>query len=233
MDIDLRHRGGAVTDGRGGASIGGPLLTRRRALTTALTSAAVTLAAPALAGLTPTPRQTAGPFYPRTKPLDSDADLVTVAGRSEPAKGTVTHVAGRILDPDGRPLPGALVEIWQCDAFGAYHHPRDGGGRDPGFQGYGRTESAPDGGYRFRTIRPVPYPGRTPHIHFAVTAPGRPPLITQMYVEGEPLNDGDFLLRRITDPAARAAVLVALAPAPEVEAGALAGVFDIVLAGPA
>jgi protocatechuate 3,4-dioxygenase beta subunit len=180
----------------------------------------------------PTPRQTTGPFYPRELPLDRDNDLVKVAGAPAPAKGQIAHVAGRVLDIDGRAVPGARIEIWQCNAFGRYHHPRDtrDAPLDPGFQGYGETVSAADGGYRFRTIRPVPYPGRTPHIHFAITAPGDRRLVTQMYVAGEPLNARDMLLNSIGDPAARAAVIVALAPAPDIEAGALAGTFDIVLA---
>ena len=206
-----------------------PAFTRRRLMASAASAAAIVVTGRAMAALVPTPRQTTGPFYPLTKPLDSDADLVIVAGRSGPAQGTVTHVIGRVLDPDGRPVRGAFVEIWQCDALGAYHHPRDGGGRDPDFQGYGRTDAGDDGGYRFRTIRPVPYPGRTPHIHFAVTARGFPTLTTQMYVAGEPGNDGDFVLRRIVDPEARAAVIVPLQPAGDVETGALLGVFDIVL----
>lgn len=204
-------------------------LTRRRLVATVASTAAIAVAGPAVAALLPTPRQTSGPFYPLTKPVESDADLVTVAGRPGPAKGTVTHVIGRVLDPGGRPVADARVEIWQCDALGAYHHPRDGGGLDPDFQGYGRMDAGGDGGYRFRTIRPVPYPGRTPHIHFAVTARGFPPLVTQMFVAGEPGNDGDFILSRITDPQARAAVIVSLEPAPDIEAGALLGVFDIVL----
>jgi protocatechuate 3,4-dioxygenase beta subunit len=91
--------------------------------------------------------------------------------------------------------------------------------------------SAADGGYRFRTIRPVPYPGRTPHIHFAVTVPGLQRLVTQMYVAGEPLNARDGLYTSIRDADARAAVTVALAPLPAVEPGALGGTFDIVLGG--
>ncbi len=177
----------------------------------------------------PTPRQSAGPFYPNTIPPDSDADLISVAGRSERAKGTVTNLAGRILDPRGRPVSGALVEIWQCDALGSYHHPRDGGGRDPNFQGYGRTESGGDGGYGFRTIRPVAYPGRTPHIHFAVSAVDFPRLTTQMYVAGEPRNDRDFLLSRIRDPRARASVIVSLEPTSGGKTEPLSGTFDIVL----
>ena len=95
--------------------------------------------------------------------------------------------------------------------------------------GHGRVLTGADGSYRFRTIRPVAYPGRTPHIHFAVQAPGRRALVTQMYVAGEPLNAADFLYRNLGDARRRAAVTVALDPAPGVEPGALAGTFDIVL----
>lgn len=195
-------------------------------------AAAGGLVRPAAAMLAPTPRQTKGPFYPLTLPLDSDNDLVRVAGGSRPALGTVTHVGGRVLALDGRPVAGARVEIWQCDANGRYHHPGD---RNPvpvddGFQGYGQTLADAEGAYRFRTIRPVPYPGRTAHIHFAVSGPGFEPLVTQMYVAGEPGNATDGVLRRI-DAGARERVIVALSPAPELESDALKGVFDIVLEG--
>jgi protocatechuate 3,4-dioxygenase beta subunit len=114
-------------------------------------------------------------------PEDVDNDLVVVRGAQTRAVGVVTHVMGRVVDTDGRPLSGATVEIWQCDAHGRYLHPADTGDqpRDSAFQGYGRVSSGPDGAYHFRTIRPVAYPGRTPHIHFAVSAPGRRRLITQ------------------------------------------------------
>lgn len=181
--------------------------------------------------LTATPPQTAGPFYPERLPPDSDADLVSVAGRGAPASGTVTHVFGRVLDPQGRPVAGARVEIWQCDAFGRYHHPLDGGGADANFQGYGRSESDAAGVYRFRTIRPVAYGSRTPHIHFKVGATGFPALTTQMYIKGEPRNASDFILARIADPRARERVIVGLAAADGIEPRALAGTFDIVLAG--
>jgi protocatechuate 3,4-dioxygenase beta subunit len=188
---------------------------------------------PAMAGLAATPRQTTGPFYPVELPLDRDNYLVRVAGASAPAQGQITHVFGRVLDRDARRISGARVEIWQCNAFGRYHHPRDtrDAPLDPGFQGYGETVSAADGGYRFRTIRPVPYPGRTPHIHFAVTVPGLQRLITQMYVAGEPLNARDGLYNSIRDADSRAAVTVALAPVPTLEPGAVGGTFDIVLGG--
>jgi protocatechuate 3,4-dioxygenase, beta subunit len=184
------------------------------------------------AALVATPQQSAGPFYPVKFPPDIDSDLVVLRGSAARAEGTVTHVMGRVLGLDGKPIPNATVEIWQCDARGRYIHPGDTGGRprDRAFQGYGRTVSDADGAYRFRTIKPVPYPGRTPHIHFAVRAPGRRELITQMYVAGEPQNEGDFLYRSIRDPRQRAAVTVRLDPANGIEDGALAGSFDLVLA---
>lgn len=187
----------------------------------------------AAAALLPTPQQTTGPFYPRELPLDRDNDLVTVAGAAEKAKGDLTHVSGTVRDTEGRAIPGARVEIWQCNAFGRYHHPNDRRDApiDPGFQGFGEMVTTGKGAYRFRTIKPVAYPGRTPHIHFAVTAPGGARLITQMYIEGAPGNERDPLLNSIRDAAARRSVIVALKPAPEIEGGALAGTFDIVLGG--
>jgi protocatechuate 3,4-dioxygenase beta subunit len=209
-------------------------LARRRLLAAGLSVTALTSAGPALAALIATPRQTLGPFYPRQIPLDSDADLTRVAGHDGMAEGEPVHVFGRVLDLSGRPLEGARIEIWQCDAFGHYHHPGDRGGpRDLGFQGYGRTVSGGDGGYRFRTIRPVPYPGRTPHIHFAVSAPGRTRLVTQMYLAGHPQNQRDGIFMGVRDPAARASLLVDFnaesAAALGVSDGAPAGRFDIVL----
>ena len=180
--------------------------------------------------LVPTPRQTEGPFYPIELPSDLDSDLVRVTGADATAMGQVAHLTGRVLDRRGRPLPRALVEIWQCDANGRYHHPGDRGrARDPGFQGYGRTLTDGGGGYRFRTIRPVAYPGRTPHIHFKVRTEDGATLTTQMYVRGEPRNERDGVLNAVRDRAARERLLVSLEPAPDVESGALAGTFDIIL----
>jgi protocatechuate 3,4-dioxygenase, beta subunit len=210
---------------------------RRRLLEASLAGAAVfglpgVLRALAAGALIPTPRQTPGPFYPLSYPADSDNDLVHVAGHAESAKGTVTRVAGRILDSAGRPLSGSRVEIWQCDANGRYHNVRDGGGErlpDDNFQGFGRTVTDDQGGYSFVTIRPVPYPGRTPHIHFAVAAPGLSPFVTQMYVAGEPQNDRDPVLQGMGDAAARARLIVPLRPAPEIGREAFVANFDIVL----
>lgn len=182
------------------------------------------------AALIPTPRQTAGPFYPDTLPLDDDNDLVVVKGQPRPAKGEVVHVWGRVVDEGGQTLSGVRVEIWQCDSHGVYHHPADRGGADPGFQGFGHTVTAADGGYRFRTIKPVPYTGRVPHIHFAVRGARVQNFTTQMYLADYPANERDFIFRRI-EPKARAGVLVTFQPAAELfGAGAVAGRFDIVLA---
>jgi protocatechuate 3,4-dioxygenase beta subunit len=184
------------------------------------------------ADLVVTPGQTEGPYYPTSLPADRDADLVRVQGRAAQAVGTVTHISGRVLDRHGGPVRGALVEIWQCDARGIYNHPEDPGleRRDAAFQGYGRTEVDGAGRYTFRTIRPVAYVGRTPHIHFKVHAPGVGRLTTQMYVAGEPQNARDGVLNAIRDRRARESVIVRLAASDAVEPGALGGTFDIVLA---
>ena len=178
-----------------------------------------------------TPAQSEGPFYPLRLPDDRDADLVRVTGSDAEAIGVVTHVMGRVLEADGRPLPGVLVEIWQCDAHGRYRHPREWGTLTPdaGFQGYGQTLTDASGAYRFRTIRPVGYPGRTPHIHFKLGTAAAELLTTQMYVAGEPGNERDGLLNAIRDPDLRRRLLVELRPADMLEPGALAGTFDIIL----
>jgi protocatechuate 3,4-dioxygenase beta subunit len=109
---------------------------------------------------------------------------------------------------------------------------RDGDAGRPGdenFQGFGQTTSDGAGGYRFLTIRPVAYTGRTPHIHFAVAAAGRQRFVTQMYVAGEPQNERDPVLRDMRDPAARARLIVPVQPAPDIGPDALAATFDIVL----
>ena len=199
----------------------------RRTLMVA-TGAALIAGPSILRAATPTPRQTEGPFYPTSLPLDQDNDLVSVSGQQAKARGTIAHVSGRVLDSAGNPIANARVEIWQCDWQGVYLHPRDGGQnrRDTGFQGFGAVTTANDGGYRFRTIRPVAYAGRTPHIHFKVKSDNRE-LTTQMYVEGEPGNARDGVYRGLG--AAAPLVTVAFAPAPQIEADAIAGRFDIVL----
>ena len=144
----------------------------------------------------PTPRLTEGPFYPNTFPRDVDADLTRVEGRAGMAQGTTLEVTGRVVDRTGRPRAGARVEIWQCDAHGQYHHVGGPEG-DASFQGFGFTTTDAEGRYAFRTIRPVPYPGRTPHIHFNVAEGNRRRLTSQMFIEGEPGNARDGLYRAL------------------------------------
>lgn len=146
--------------------------------------------------LRPTPAQTEGPFYPVALPADSDGDLLR-NGTLVYARGEPAWVEGTVSDLRGQPLAGAQVEIWQCDQAGHYHHPGDRGRADPSFQGFGRVTVGSDGRYRFRTIRPAPYTGRTPHIHFKVKLDRRELLTTQLYVAGDPHNERDGLWRSL------------------------------------
>lgn len=211
-----------------------PELGRRRFLVGSLVAAGglvLPVVANAQSSRVPTPAQTEGPFYPTRFPADTDNDLVQVRGMEARAQGTVTHLTGRILDQDGKPIANARVEIWQCDQNGNYIHPEGASGkgkRDRAFQGFGAVTSDAEGNYRFRTIKPVPYSGRTPHIHFQVVA-GRTRLVTQMYIADEPLNARDGVYRGIRDPKQRDAVTVKFDPANGVEHGAVAGTFDIVM----
>ena len=185
------------------------------------------------AELAATPAQTEGPFYPVSFPADSDSDLVQVRGQAAHALGTVLHLQGRVLDASGRPLDGALVEIWQCDAQGLYDHPGQPGRerRDSAFQGYGKAMTDAGSTYRFRTLKPVAYPGRTPHIHLKVaTADGRR-LTTQFYLAGDPRNERDFVYRgAMRDARSRERIEMRLEPANGLEPAAFATTMDIVIA---
>ncbi len=136
-----------------------------------------------------TPEQTEGPFYPTVFPEDVDANLLQVNGKARQSAGQAIRVTGRIFDVAGNIIPNAVVEIWQCDSFGTYHHSSDTGRMDDNFQGFGRTIAGPDGRYNFQTIKPAAYPGRTPHIHFKVKGPGYTTLTTQMYFPDERANN--------------------------------------------
>ena len=128
-----------------------------------------------------TPAQTEGPFYPVDFPKDSDFDLLRNGNLTYPV-GQASWLEGSVSDLQGRPVSGAQVEIWQCDGAGHYHHAGDGGRADNRFQGFGRANAGADGSYRFRTIRPVAYSGRTPHIHIKLKLGSRELLTTQLYV---------------------------------------------------
>ncbi|MBX3413258.1 MAG: intradiol ring-cleavage dioxygenase [Pirellulales bacterium] len=181
--------------------------------------------------LTPTPKQMEGPFYPTQLPLDTDNDLIIVNDGITPAVGEITHLGGRILDKQGEPIRNALVEIWQCDSNGAYLHTGSSNydRRDGNFQGFGRFLTGSTGDYYFRTIKPVAYPGRTPHIHFAVKLKGRDKYTTQCYIAGETANERDGVFRSVRDPELRKLLVVDFAPLPNSRVGELAAKFDIVL----
>lgn len=174
---------------------------------------------------------TEGPFYPEKLPLDSDNDLVIVSDSITPAVGEMTHVAGRILDARGDPIRNAVVEIWQVDHNAVYLAERDRrSGFDPHFQGFGRFQTGSSGEYRFRTIKPVRYPGRlAPHIHFKIKAPAYDAWTTQLYMRGNPDNLRDGIYRGVGDASARATVTMDFAPLHDSRIGELGAKFDIVL----
>lgn len=193
------------------------LMSRRRSLM--LAAGASLIAAPALhlralaqsKARRLTPAQSEGPFYPVEIPADSDADLLA-NGALRYAQGQPAWVDGVVTDIEGRPVRGASVEIWQCDHQGRYHHPGDGGRADRAFQGFGRVAVDNEGRYRFRTIRPVAYGGRAPHIHVKVKLGVHDLLTTQLYVQGDAGNARDGLWRNLRSEDDRAALTVVFAP---------------------
>jgi len=217
------------------ADPGAPRGARRRFVQWALASGVIAASPRVIAAgqaLEATPRNSLGPFYPERKPADSDADLTQVAGQAARAQGMLLYVTGRVLDMRGAPMAGARLELWQANAFGRYTHPADGeasGALDPGFQGYGRVTADAAGQFRIKTIKPPPYSGRTPHIHFIVAASGTS-LTTQMFFEAEALNERDFLFRSLDARGRRAATGRFVDRGTAMEAQALAVQWDIVLA---
>ena len=178
-----------------------------------------------------TPPQMEGPFYPDRLPLDTDNDLLIINDTITPGVGEITHLTGRVVDVAGRPIAGAAVEIWQCDSAGAYLHSESGNAerRDGNFQGFGRFTTGRSGEYYFRTIKPVPYPGRSPHIHVKVKLRDRDLLTTQCYIKGDAGNPRDGVWKNLPDDAARAAVTIDFAKIPDSRIGELAARFDLIV----
>ncbi|WP_430517329.1 protocatechuate 3,4-dioxygenase subunit beta [Glutamicibacter creatinolyticus] len=141
--------------------------------------------------------------------LESD---LTIQHNGDPI-GERIVVSGRVLDGDGRPVAGQLIEIWQANAAGRYIHKRDQHPApiDPNFTGVGRTITGPNGEYTFTTIKPAPYPWknhhnawRPAHIHFSLFGTDfTQRMITQMYFPGDPLFSLDPIYQSITDQKAR------------------------------
>ena len=203
---------------------------RRAFLRQAAFTAALFTTPGLFAELVQTPKQTEGPFYPDHLPLDTDNDLLVINEGLTPAVGEVAYVSGRILDGRGDPIRNAVVEIWQCDNNGAYLHSKTGNAdkKDKNFQGFGRFVTGSSGEYLFRTIKPVPYPGRTPHIHYAIKMKGHDKWTTQCYIQGFAGNEKDGIWKSL-DEKSRAAVTVPFTPIPNSKAGEHAAKFDIVM----
>ncbi len=181
--------------------------------------------------LTATPPMTEGPFYPDKLPLDTDNDLVRINDTITPSVGAITHLHGKVTDIKGNPIPNARVEIWQVDGKGAYIHSKDGGltgpKRDDHFQGFGRFMTARDGRYYFRSIKPVPYGPRTPHIHFRIYRGEKKALTTQCFIAGDKGNEKDGLIKRLGEPAKH--LMVKFTPILDSKTGELRAEFDIIL----
>lgn len=199
------------------------LLVRSASVLAATAAPAWLTPALAQAALRPTPSQSEGPFYPVALPADTDFDLLR-NGRVGYGQGQPAWVEGVLTDTRGVPVSGAVVQIWQCDQAGHYHHPGDGGRADPAFQGFGRVAVGRNGRYRFRTLRPAPYSGRTPHIHVKVWLGRMELLTTQLYVAGDPGNERDALWRRLNS-ADRAALTVPFTPSSD----GLRAVFPVIV----
>jgi len=207
--------------------------TRRRFLqSAAATTAFFTTPGLFAEQLLPTAAVGEGPFYPDKLPLDTDNDLLLLNDAITPAVGDITHLTGRILAPNGDPVRNAFVEIWQCDSNGVYIHSGSSNKKkqDKHFQGYGRFLTDVNGNYYFRTIRPVAYPGRTPHIHIAVSANGKRLFTTQILDKAnKKQNERDGLFRQIRDPKARDTILVEFKPINGSKLKELNANFDVIL----
>lgn len=175
-----------------------------------------------------------GPFYPGIKLLDQDGDLTRV-GKGRAAQGKVIHLMGRVVNLKGEPVKGARVEIWQADSVGRYKHPSDPNPviADPHFQGFAVQKTDAQGRYRFKTVKPAPYPGlttawRTPHIHFDVSGKFDR-VVTQMFFPGEPLNAQDRSFNSMSSAYRELSTAKLLPPTRDVDASSIIAVYDLVL----
>lgn len=151
-----------------------------------------------------------GPFYPIERLTEEDADLTWIKGHSKRAIGNVIEVTGRVLDRHGKPVSGALLEIWQANAAGRYAHVNDISTMplDPDFQGYAAIKTGVNGDWRITTIKPAAYDSpigrRTPHIHFDIQGKSHR-LISQMYFsDDDASNSKDGLYQELGSWAATA-----------------------------
>ena len=184
-----------------------------------------------------TPDQILGPFYPAMKPADLSGDLTHVPEHPGRAEGQLLNVMGRVLNIRGEPVPEATLEVWQANTYGRYTHPADRNPAplDPNFEGFASLKTDTRGRYKFKTVKPGAYPlgpiapdvWRPPHIHFRLM--GREDeLVTQMYFEGEPLNEKDRWLQSALPGSMDLLIAKLLSPPPDLEQNSLLVIFDIV-----
>ena len=161
---------------------------------------AIILPGVSLGELIRTPWQGEGPFYPDRIPEDTDNDLVKNGHSTIEAGGKILNLSGSLVNQDSKPIKGMTAEIWQTDMNGVYLHTGSFRSkmRDDQFQGFGRSITDRNGYFFFRTIIPVEYPGRTPHIHLKLWDERENVLTTQLYIQGHSMNKEDFLFKRMT-----------------------------------
>ncbi|HWP57880.1 MAG TPA: protocatechuate 3,4-dioxygenase subunit beta [Candidatus Acidoferrales bacterium] len=182
-----------------------------------------------------------GPLFSDIELKPGENDLTRAPDANREAMGERIIVVGRVLDEDGRPVPNSLIEIWQANAAGRYHHPVDqhNAPLDPNFTGAGRCVTNERGEYRFLTIKPGAYPWlnhpnawRPAHIHLSLFGPGFVTrLVTQMFFPGDPLIPLDPILNSIPSKSARRRLIAAYAHDVTEPEFALGYRFDIVLRG--
>jgi protocatechuate 3,4-dioxygenase beta subunit len=175
-----------------------------------------------------TPQLTTGPFYPLKRPFDQDSDLTRIPGQAGVARGVIMDLHGKVTTESGKPLAGAILDVWQTNGFGRYHHRSDETGLpyDPNFQGSAVVHADGDGAYRLRTIVPLPYERRQRHIHFDIRGEHRR-LVTQMFFPGEP-NERDTLYPALGNEVLQQAVTARLIGE---EGGVKQFRWDIIVAG--
>lgn len=188
--------------------------------------------------LVPTASLTTGPFFPAQFIRASDCDLTHLDGRA--AQGQIVALSGTVTDLDGVPAVNAILELWQADANGRFHHPADQGTAqpDPNFRGWGRTWTDIAGCYRFLTIKPGSTPSagrrntpRPPYINVMVLGSGiMRPLVTQLFFPGEKLNEDDPQLA-LVEPERRHLMIARPWQDQDAPPGALTLRFDIRLGG--
>lgn len=185
------------------------LLTRRRFAVGGL-AAGLLIGGRALAqgARQPTAESPLGPFYPINRLAEDDMDLTRIAGRAGRAQGQAIEVSGRVLDPRGRPIQGAVLELWQANAAGRYRHEADPATAplDPDFQGYARLTTGASGEWRIITIKPGGYDSpigqRPPHLHWTMQGRSHRNNAQMYFAEDAEANGRDTLYRALGGEAA-------------------------------